>query len=176
MLGVCEENWTVSTCTARYLMDNPEICRGKSVLDVGSGCGASAIVAKKCGAKHVTANDIDSIAGLVTVINSELNNLEPPVCSTENMINSEPVPFDLILLGDMFYDESLASTLHTWLDRCIKSHGATVLIGDPGRAAFEGQNFHQHLRLLAQYKLPQSVREENYGLVYSSVWSYRPTL
>lgn len=33
---------------------------GKRVLDVGSGCGASAIASKLSGAAHVIANDIDN--------------------------------------------------------------------------------------------------------------------
>lgn len=36
------------------------MCRGKTVLDLGSGCGASAIAAKLSGAGHVVANDIDT--------------------------------------------------------------------------------------------------------------------
>ena len=36
------------------------MCRGKTVLDLGSGCGASAIAAKLSGAAHVVANDIDT--------------------------------------------------------------------------------------------------------------------
>lgn len=36
------------------------MCRGKAVLDLGSGCGASAIAAKLSGAAHVVANDIDT--------------------------------------------------------------------------------------------------------------------
>ena len=39
-------------------MDNPSVVQGKRILDVGSGCGASAIAATKSGAKVVTANDI----------------------------------------------------------------------------------------------------------------------
>lgn len=48
----------VSVC--RYLLDNPAVCRGRTVLDLGSGCGASAIAAKLSGAAHVVANDIDA--------------------------------------------------------------------------------------------------------------------
>lgn len=44
----------------RYLLDNPGVCRNKTVLDLGCGCGASAIAAKLCGAAHVVANDIDT--------------------------------------------------------------------------------------------------------------------
>lgn len=49
----------VSTLLCRYLLDYPGLCRGKTVLDLGSGCGASAIAAKVCGATYVVANDID---------------------------------------------------------------------------------------------------------------------
>lgn len=49
----------LATSALRYLLDNPDECQGKTVLDVGSGCGASAIAAKLCGAAHVIANDID---------------------------------------------------------------------------------------------------------------------
>ncbi|XP_036964053.1 electron transfer flavoprotein beta subunit lysine methyltransferase isoform X2 [Acanthopagrus latus] len=116
------------------------------------------------------------VAAVATRMNSELNCLEPPVCLTNNMIGSPVEAFDLILLGDMFYDEALATSLHSWLDRCIKTHGTQVLIGDPGRAQFEEHSIRRLLRLLAQFELPESVREENYGLTCSSVWCYCPEL
>lgn len=109
-------------------------------------------------------------------MNCELNGLEPPICVMDNMIGSESGGFDLILLGDMFYDEALATSLHSWLNRCIETHGADVLIGDPGRAQFEGHDIRRLLRQLAEYELPESVREENYGLTCSSVWRYHPEL
>ncbi|KAM8891588.1 electron transfer flavoprotein beta subunit lysine methyltransferase [Spinachia spinachia] len=168
--------WPGGQALSRYLLDNPAVCRGKTVLDLGSGCGASAIAAKLCGAAHVVANDIDVVAAVATRMNCELNLLEPPVCLTDNMIDSPPKGFDLILLGDMFYDEALATSLHSWLDHCINSHGTKVLIGDPGRAPFEGHCIRRLLRQLAQFELPESVREENYGLTCSRVWDYCPQL
>ncbi|XP_061679379.1 electron transfer flavoprotein beta subunit lysine methyltransferase [Syngnathoides biaculeatus] len=164
--------WPGGQALSRYLLDNPGICFGKSVLDLGSGCGASAIAAKLCGANRVVANDIDSVAMLATCMNSELNGLESPVCVTDNLIGSDPGKFDLILLGDMFYDEALSCNLHTWLEHCIKTHNSQVLIGDPGRAQFEEHGIQRVLQKLAQFKLPKPVREENYGLTCSSVWYY----
>ncbi|XP_041852121.1 electron transfer flavoprotein beta subunit lysine methyltransferase [Melanotaenia boesemani] len=168
--------WPGGQAVSRYLLDNPEVCRGRAVLDLGSGCGASAIAAKLSGAAHVVANDIDTVASVAIHMNSELNGVKPPACVTDNMIGSEPESFDLILLGDMFYDESLATSLHSWLDRCIKIHGTRVLIGDPGRAQFEGHSIRRLLQHLAQFELPQCVKEENYGLTCSSVWLYHPNL
>lgn len=43
-----------------YLLDNNSLVRERRVLDVGCGCGASAIAAKMAGATHVIANDIDA--------------------------------------------------------------------------------------------------------------------
>nr|XP_015820413.2 electron transfer flavoprotein beta subunit lysine methyltransferase [Nothobranchius furzeri] len=168
--------WPGGQALSRYLMDHPDVCMGKAVLDLGSGCGASAIAAKICGSAHVVANDIDPLAAVVTQMNSELNKVEPPVCLTSNMIGSDPEGFDLILLGDMFYDECLADSLHSWLDSCIKTHRTKVLIGDPGRAPFEGHDVRKHLHHLARFELPECVREENYGLTTSDVWRYHPEL
>ncbi|KAM4619216.1 electron transfer flavoprotein beta subunit lysine methyltransferase [Polymixia lowei] len=168
--------WPGGQALTRYLLNNPGVSEGKRVLDLGSGCGASAIAAKLCGAAHVVANDIDPVAAIATHMNCELNGLEPVVCVTDNMIGSEPEGFDLILLGDMFYDEALADSLHSWLDRCIKTHGTQVLIGDPGRAQFEEHGIKKLLLQLAQFELPETVREENYGLTYSTVWHYHPEL
>ncbi|CAF98256.1 unnamed protein product, partial [Tetraodon nigroviridis] len=166
--------WPGGQALSRYLLDNPDECKGKRVLDVGSGCGASAIASRLSGAAHVTANDIDTVAAVVTHMNSELNSLDPPACVSENMIGSQIDAFDLILLGDMFYDEVLGASLHRWLDSCVKRHGTKVLIGDPGRAQLEGHSIRGLLQQLAQYELPEAVKEENYGLTCTRVWLYCP--
>ncbi|XP_065812532.1 electron transfer flavoprotein beta subunit lysine methyltransferase-like [Labrus bergylta] len=116
------------------------------------------------------------VAAVATHMNSELNGLQPPVCLTHNIMGSPPAAFHLILLGDMFYDQSLATSLHSWLNRCMETHGTKVLIGDPGRAQFEEHAIRRLLRPLAQFELPDSVREENYSLSCSGVWSYTPEL
>lgn len=115
-----------------------------------------------------------AVAAIATQMNAELNGLEAPVCLTKNIIGCQTEGFDLILLGDMFYDEAISSSLHSWLDLCIKTHGTKVLIGDPGRAQFKDHGIQQLLQQLAQYELPVSVKEENYGLTCSTVWSYCP--
>ncbi|KAI5627074.1 electron transfer flavoprotein beta subunit lysine methyltransferase [Silurus asotus] len=166
--------WPGGQALARHLLNNPELSAGRKVLDLGCGCGASAIAAKLSGAAHVVANDTDPVAAIATKMNCELNGLEPFPCVTENLIESEPENWDLILLGDMFYEESLIDSLHNWLNKCVKLQRTQVLIGDPGRAQFESHEIKKLLYEQAQFDLPDSVREENYGLTKSTVWSYRP--
>ncbi|XP_062317002.1 electron transfer flavoprotein beta subunit lysine methyltransferase isoform X2 [Osmerus eperlanus] len=166
--------WPGGQALTRYVLGNPLVSKGKKVLDLGSGCGASAIAAQLCGAAHVVANDIDP--AVATQINCELNGLDPLLCVTDNLIGSDSGGYDLILLGDMFYEEALAVSLRHWLDRCIQTQGTEVLIGDPGRAQFEDQRGRRRLQCLAQYELPLAVQQENYGLTCSSVWQYQPRL
>ncbi|XP_068802322.1 electron transfer flavoprotein beta subunit lysine methyltransferase isoform X2 [Struthio camelus] len=112
--------WPGGQALSRYILDNPCVVKGRSVLDLGSGCGATAIAAVMSGASQVLANDIDPIAGMAMILNCELNHLNPFPITIKNIINSEVGNWDLIFLGDMFYDEQLADDLHHWLRKCIR--------------------------------------------------------
>lgn len=50
--------------------------KGKRVLDCGCGTGILSLVAKRCGASHVTAYDIDEWSIENTKHNAEINNIE----------------------------------------------------------------------------------------------------
>lgn len=51
--------WPGGQAVSKYILEHPELVQDKTVLDLGSGCGASAIAAIKKGARRVIANDID---------------------------------------------------------------------------------------------------------------------
>lgn len=55
--------YATSVALARYILDNPYIVRGHSVLDLGAGVGLASIAAAKAGAREVTAveNDFDNL-------------------------------------------------------------------------------------------------------------------
>ncbi|XP_036995637.2 electron transfer flavoprotein beta subunit lysine methyltransferase [Artibeus jamaicensis] len=166
--------WPGGQALSRYLLDNPDVVRGKSVLDLGSGCGATAIAAKMSGASRVLANDIDPIAGMAITLNCELNQLNPFPILTKNVLDLEQDKWDLIVLGDMFYDEDLADSLHRWLRGCFWTHRTEVLIGDPGRPQFRGHSIQHQLHKVIEYSLPEPTRQENNGLTTSTVWEFRP--
>ncbi|XP_007502594.1 electron transfer flavoprotein beta subunit lysine methyltransferase [Monodelphis domestica] len=166
--------WPGGQALTRYLLDNPDVVRGRSLLDVGSGCGATAIAAKMSGASRILANDVDPIAGLAASLNCKLNNLDPLPTLAQNLLDSEPAPWEVIVLGDMFYDTDLADRLLQWLRKCMWTHGTRVLIGDPGRPQFCGLGIHNRLEKLITYSLPEPTGEENYSLTTSSVWNLQP--
>ncbi|MFT3841235.1 MAG: 50S ribosomal protein L11 methyltransferase [Myxococcaceae bacterium] len=122
--------WPGGQALARYLIDRPELVRGKRVLDFGSGSGLCGIGAVKSGAQ-VTAVELDPLAAAATKLNAALNqvHLEAKVA---NVVGADE-GWDLVLAGDVFYERAPSGAIATWLAK-LAARGATVLIGDPGRA------------------------------------------
>ncbi|XP_046972695.1 electron transfer flavoprotein beta subunit lysine methyltransferase-like [Vanessa cardui] len=159
--------WPGGQATARYILDNPAAVTGRRVLDVGCGCGAGAIAAARVKAKRVLANDIDTYAVIATKLNAEMNNVHLDT-DTSNFIGSSCKDFDVILIGDMFYDEEFGNSLFIWLNKLSKDN-KTILIGDPGRHGLT-KSRRSHMTLLAKYDLPKETREENHGYTETSIW------
>jgi predicted nicotinamide N-methyase len=122
--------WAGGQALARYLLDNPHLMAGKRVLDIGSGSGLVAIAAAKAGAASVLAADIDAFALAAIALNAEANDVELAVTGEDRI--GGPAPFDVILVGDLFYERPLVERLLAWL----MPLPALVLLGDPGRTYF----------------------------------------
>jgi predicted nicotinamide N-methyase len=122
--------WAGGQALARYVLDNPAIVRGKSVLDFGSGSGLVAIAAKKAGAARALAADIDAFAAAAIELNAQANDAAIEVTRDDVIGRAESWP--VILIGDMCYERPLAERLLAWL----RTRDALVLLGDPGRSYF----------------------------------------
>ena len=67
--------WAGGQALARYVLDNPELVRGRRVLDVAAGSGLVAIAAALAGAAVSVANDIDDFAAAAQDLNARANNV-----------------------------------------------------------------------------------------------------
>ena len=123
--------WAGGQALARYILDNPETVSGKRVLDFASGSGLVAVAAARAGAESVTANDIDPYAIAAIRANAETNGVAIAV-SGEDVIGTDAADWDVVLAGDICYEQPLADRVAAWL-RGLTAAGKTVLIGDPGR-------------------------------------------
>uniref|UniRef100_A0A182T2L6 ETFB lysine methyltransferase n=1 Tax=Anopheles maculatus TaxID=74869 RepID=A0A182T2L6_9DIPT len=117
--------WPGGQALTRFILDTGHVFRGKSVLDMGCGCGASAIAALMIGASHVTANDIDPGA---TLLNAELNGITGNrlVVSGDNFISTgadtqTTNQYEVVLIGDLFYDTEIAADLQPWIQRMARA-------------------------------------------------------
>jgi predicted nicotinamide N-methyase len=125
--------WAGGQALARYLIDNPELVRGRTVLDFGAGSGLVAIAALRAGAASALAADIDAFAAAATALNADANGVVAQT-TTDDLIGGA-IGWDVILVGDMCYERPLAERLLAWL-KTAATGGTLVLLGDPGRSYF----------------------------------------
>lgn len=151
-------DWGGGLALARHVLDHPDLVEGRRVLDLGAGSGLVAIAAMKAGAREAIAADTDPYAVVATGLNAALNGVVAPALLADLTEGPAP-PVDVVLVGDLFYEEALAKRVTGFLDRC----GAGVLIGDPWRAFLP----RERLRLLAEYPGPDFAEAARTNAVFA---------
>lgn len=139
---------------ARYILDNPDIVKGKTVYDLGTGQGAISLASKMAGAKKVYAVDIEKFCGFSVGINSCHNNLEVNfIC--ENLFNLNIEEGAVILASDIWYNQDSCENISTFLYE--KSKTSTVVLSQPVRTKYKEIYtgiYHTHLQILHNYEIP----------------------
>ena len=107
--------WAGGQALARYVLDHPELVRGKRVLDFACGGGLVAMAAVRAGAL-VQACDIDPFARVVTRLNAAANGLAPDaVMVTIDDLVGRPLPeIDVLLAGDVWYEPAPSARFRRW--------------------------------------------------------------
>lgn len=123
--------WPGGLALARLVLDAPALVRGRRVLDFASGCGVSAIAAARAGAAEVLATELDAFALAAIEENAALNGV--CVRATGEDVVGRDAGWDVVLVGDVFYQRELSARVMAWLAR-LHARGAEVRIGDPGRS------------------------------------------
>ena len=171
--------WAGGQALARYVLDNPQAVAGKRVLDLASGSGLVAIAAAMAGAAPVIAADIDAFTEAAVALNAEANDVYIEVLVQDLLdkdLLDQPAQdaprYDVILVGDLFYERDTAARALAFLDRHAAS-GARVLIGDPGRTYLPKDR----LTRLAEYSVPVTRELEDLEIKRTTVWEliYTPS-
>lgn len=156
--------WAGGQALARYILDNRDIVLDRTVLDLGSGSGLSAIAARVAGAKRVLAADIDAFSLAAVALNARANGVEIE-STADDLLASAPGAFDVVLVGDLFYERALADAVLRYA-RAAKAQGAEVLVGDPRRSYFPKEAFVQ----VAAYAVPVTRELEDAEIKHTAVW------
>ncbi len=114
--------WASGRVLADHIAANPELVRGRRVLDFGAGSGVAAIAAAKAGAKQVIACDTDPLARAATAFNAQRNDVSLVSSADFNDVSGI---LDLILVADVLYDRANLG----WLARFLR-RADEVLVAD----------------------------------------------
>jgi len=155
--------WAGGQALARHVLDHPHLVRGKRVLDFAAGSGLCAIAARRAGATCVTAADIDAFARDAIALNAAFNRAAVSV-TDRDLIGSDG-SWDVVLAGDVFYEQPMAGRVEAWL-RALATQGCLVLIGDPGRTYLPKAG----LAPRADYSVPTTRALEDTDVRRTKVW------
>jgi predicted nicotinamide N-methyase len=159
--GFC---WAGGQALARYVLDHPDQVAGKSVLDFGAGCGVAGIAAKRAGARRVLAADIDPLAAVAVGINAKRNGVEIDT-TTRDLLGEDVAEYEVILLGDMFYEAELAGRVQAWLN----GQNNTILMGSPDRGHVDTAKWTE----LERYEAPADIDGDGSHLQAVAVYTVR---
>jgi predicted nicotinamide N-methyase len=159
--------WAGGQALARYVLDRPHVVIGKRVLDFAAGSGICAIAAMKAGASEGTAVDIDPFSAEAIALNAAANGVLLSVWQ-HDLVHDDPPDIDLMVAGDVCYEEPMAVRVLPWLRR-VHGHGIHVLIGDPGRAYFPMTDVVR----LAEYDVPTSLDLEDSEMKRTGVYTFQ---
>ena len=156
--------WAGGQALARYLLDHPEVVRGKRVLDFAAGSGLQGIAAGLAGARSVEAVDIDAFACAACRLNAAANGVVMTVRDTDIVGTANP-GWDVVLAGDVCYERPAAERITAWL-RGLANDDCLVLLGDPGRTYLPRQG----LERIIAYGVKTSRELEDSDLRNAVVW------
>ena len=106
------------------------------------------------------------VAGRVIAMNCDLNNIKDIHINHSNLIGSIDNSWDVILLGDMFYDEEFTNHVAHWIESLHKN-GTSIY---PGSVYFTKHKVMKRLRKIFAVELPKECQWENNGLTRGFVW------
>lgn len=111
-----------------------------------------------------------SVALEAIKMNCELNGVYLDT-SSDDVIGSKIGDWDVVFLGDMFYDSDFADLFSQWLPRLSRS-GVNIYVGDPGRLPLVNHPLKRNLVSLFRCPLPENCLRENNGMSTGTVWKY----
>ena len=157
--------WAGGQALARYILDHPELVRGRRVLDVATGSGLVAIAAAMAGAARVEASEIDDFALAAIGLNAAENGVTIEVRAGDLVGADEG--WDVVLAGDVSYERDMAARMTDWLEG-LSRRGALALIGDPGRSYLA----RDRLSAVAEYRIAVSRDLEDAEIKRTQVWRF----
>lgn len=156
--------WAGGQALARHVLDNPELVRGRRVVDLASGSGVVAIAAARAGAAEVVALDTDPFACVAMQLNAAANDVTLDI-RRGDPLDRPPPDCDVLLVGDFFFDRETSPRAEAWCRAAAKA-GVEVVVGDPGRKYLPKEG----MEALGEYPVPSVTELEAQEFAVTRIW------
>jgi len=158
--------WAGGQALARYVLDTQGLVSAKRVTVFAAGSGLEAIACAQRGAASVIATEIDPLARAALALNAAANGVEFTISDADLLTGALP-DADVLLLGDVFFEQPLATHV-TDLAARFTATGGLALVGDPGRSYLP----RDRLELLADYQVETTRALEDALVKQTRVWRF----
>ena len=145
--------WPAGLAMARYTLGASSLCTKKRVLELGAGIGIGAVAAAIAGASEVWVTDIEP-KGLEYAVASAHDNGVGHRVRAMALDWNQPVPatlgcpFDVVLCGDVIYQDEHAPRLGQLLAEVVKPGGVVIFSDSLERPYKEGHQSELAARLV----------------------------
>jgi predicted nicotinamide N-methyase len=159
-----DQLWPGGIALARKLCAEPELVRGRSVLEFGAGIGLLSCAAARSGAAAVLATDIVPEALAFAAQSARDNSLQLTTCEwgwedDPPAVVSQAAPFDAVLLPDVMYDDAAVERLGVLAPRLVAPDG--LLMWADGTDRPYGESHSERLRELVLAAVGGAFRVES---------------
>ncbi len=143
--------WECGVTLGRWILDNPELVKGKVVYDLGTGQGTACIAAAKAGAKISIGVDCCVFADYTLATNGDRNNVivSPYV---KDIFQAKIAEQSVIFASDLVYGQPTSDSLLDYLAELGKT--STVVIAQSGRQNPLYEIKHEAFHHVMSYEIP----------------------
>jgi predicted nicotinamide N-methyase len=149
--------WPSAMAIGQYILEEPALVEGRSVLELGCGLGLGSICAARAGATRAHATDIEENALRFASANAAANGVADAV-SVGRLDWSAPRGdhedcYDVVLAADVVYDETAPKLLAELLPKLV-SAGGVLLLADNADRPYGEERRAELMRLCADAFAP----------------------
>jgi methyltransferase-like protein 23 len=124
--------WPSAFALAKYLNENPDIIKGKKVLELAGGLGLPSLIASHYAKKVCCSDYLEEAVAVVrqSVLHNGINNMD---CRVYNWYSlPEELPADVLLLSDVNYEPAVFDQLIKVCEKFLQQ-GTRIILATPGR-------------------------------------------
>lgn len=129
------ELWPSARALTAYIVNNAQLFKGKTILELGCGMGLTTMALAQTEKKKLLATDYEQEALDATARNCRLNgiNIVPELALLDWRIPDLKEKYDLIVASDVAYEQRFFEPLANLFRQYIKE-GGTIVLAEPNRS------------------------------------------